>query len=541
MLRRPICRAIALLALAILGGTLGCPGKRRGPPPERFVPAAVRAAVVVPEAGRAAQELADLHATVSGFPGTSDLAAWRGALSAQLGFDPLDPEALADAGVDARGGAAAAFLDRPGPKGEPGIAALVVLPASDVPKIERLLARLAKDRVGATERAAEARGGVSPVTFRRPGAPAPSLTYVVVDSTVLLSTDPGGPALVAEAATLAPAASLAEAADWKLARAALGPRPSAIAWLPKGSRLLQGVWALADGAAVAVSTGMGRLQARLAMLLGGREASFRALAATGAAAAQVARLDPEAPLVARFDGDFETLGKKLVPIVSARSRAALAKRGVDLERDLFGLLAPGAALALQLPAHLSVTGLDMAATRADPLRAAQFEAILPLRPGVDPGPAIDRLARLVGPPRRSPDGTARVSTPSGEIAWLRDPTGARLLVAGGRPGRLDALAARAAGEGAGWKPPTPAAEAALQGGLGGAALDAPRLVAGVRELPDEAFGTGPSGFVMRSLVDRIVEPAARLAAISLRAELAPGAMVVELTVEARSGGGEASR
>jgi hypothetical protein len=65
-----------------------------------------------------------------------------------------------------------------------------------------------------------------------------------------------------------------------------------------------------------------------------------------------------------------------------------------------------------------------------------------------------------------------------------------------------------------------------------------KLVAAVRALPDEAFGTGPSGFVMRSLVERVVEPAARLAAISLHADLADGALVLGLEVEAGRGGEE---
>jgi hypothetical protein len=62
------------------------------------------------------------------------------------------------------------------------------------------------------------------------------------------------------------------------------------------------------------------------------------------------------------------------------------------------------------------------------------------------------------------------------------------------------------------------------------------VVAAVREMPEEAFGTGPSGFVMRSLVDRFLDPAARLSALSLRADLAQGALVLALEVEA--GGGE---
>ncbi len=131
-----------------------------------------------------------------------------------------------------------------------------------------------------------------------------------------------------------------------------------------------------------------------------------------------------------------------------------------------------------------------------------------------------------------------MQTASGEIAWKVDAARGQVVAAGGRPGRIDALLARLADGEPGWKAPTPAAEAALAGGLGGAALDAPRLVAAVRALPDEAFGGGPSGFVLRSIVERFVEPAARLAAISLRADLAEGALLLSLDVEGRAGAGE---
>jgi hypothetical protein len=531
VLRRPIRAALLAAALAILG----CEGGRRGPPPERFVAAAVKAALIVPETGRAAEELAALHASASGFPGAGELAGARGALAAQLGFDPLDRAALADAGVDPARGAALALLAR----GEAGSPSLVVLPAADVTKVERLLARIARDRLGATERSAEAFGGAAAVTFRRPGAPAPALTYAIVERTALLTTDPAGPALVKEAATLAPEASLAEAAGWKAARRALGDAVSAIAFVPRGSALLAGAWPLADGFALGLSAGSRRLLARAAVLLGEREPSFRALAGGGAAAPLVARLDPEAQLAARFDGDFGALGRKLAPSLGAARRAALARRGIDLERDLFGVLAPGGAAVLLVPPHLSLGGLTTRAAQADPLRAVEFEAVLPIRPGSDPGAAAERLARAFGPARRGPrgaDGIARLATPSGEIAWKVDRAAGRIVAAGGRPGRLDALLARLAGAGPGWKAPTREAEAVLSGGLGGAALDVGRLVAAVRALPDEAFGGGPSGFVMRSLVERVVEPAARIAAVSLRADLAEGALVLALAVEARAAG-----
>jgi hypothetical protein len=539
VLRRPLRRAVVLGGLAWLSALAlaACDGGRRGPPPERFVAAGARAAVIVPEVGHAATALAALHASVSGYPGAGDLAGARGALAAQLGFDPLDPVALADAGVDPRRGAAFALLDPPAGR-DAAPATLVVLPAKDGPKLERLLARLAGDRLGATERTPERQGGVSAVVFRRPGGGPAALSYVLSERTAVVSTHPAGPALVAAAVSLPAAASLAEHPGWKTARAALGEEVAAVAFAPAGSRLLDGLWAFKDGVALGLAAGSNRLSARVAMLLGAREPSFQALAADGHGAALVARLDPDAPLAARWDGDFAALGRKLVPLVGARDRARLQRHGVDLERDLFSVLAPGGAVALSLPARLSLGGLTAEAARSDPLRAVEFEAVLPLRPGPAAAAAGARLAKAAGAPRRprsGDDGVVRIKTPSGEIAWRLDAAAGRLVAAGGRPGRLDALLARLAGDGPGWTPATPAAKAALEGGLGGVALDAPRLVAAVRALPDEAFGSGPSGFVMRSIVERTIEPAARLAALSLRAELAPGVLRLDLEVEAAAG------
>jgi hypothetical protein len=537
VLRRPL-RSAAVLA--ILAAAAACGDGRRGPPPERFVAAGARAVLVVPDTGRAAVALAALHASVSGFPGAGELAGARGALAAQLGFDPLDPDALADAGVDPRRGAAVALVDAPAAfAGDGGPATLVVLPAADGPRLERLLARLARDRLGATERTAEPRGAVSAVVFRRPGAAPPALSYVLVERTALLTIHPSGPDLVAASAALPQPASLGDHGGWRTARAAIGDQAAAILFAPAGSKLLEGLWAFKDGVALGVSASAGRLGARLAMLLGAREPSFRALAGAGSGAALVARLDPAAPVAARWDGDFAALGAKLIPMIPAADRERLARRGVELQRDVFSLLAPGGAVTLSLPARLSLGGLTSDVARRDPLRAVAFEAAFPLRPGADAAAAGERLAKAAGAraPRgargRAPaDGIVRIRTASGEIAWKVDLDAGRVALAGGPPGRIDVLLARLADGEPGWKARTPTAEAALSGGLGGVALDAPRLVAAIRALPDDAFGGGPSGFVLRSLVERAIEPAARLAAVSLRAELAPGALRVDVDVEA---------
>lgn len=521
-MRRPLPAVAVSLAL----GLAGCRGRDAGPPPERFLPADVRAAVVVPEAGRAARQLAALHATLSEFPGATDLAAARGSLAAQLGLDPLDPAGLRDAGVEPRRGAALALLARPA-TGAAGGAPLLVLPVADQEKLEALLARLARERLGAELRALEPRGALTAVAFRRAAGEPPALTYLVVQRTVLVAPGPSGPELVTEAAGLAEDRSLARSATYAAAQRALGAGVAALAFAPPGSPLLGGRPALRDGLALGFSSDERALRARVAIPLGERAASLRELAGSGAAARLVERLAPGAALVVRWDGAPDALVRRLLPHLRPADRARLAARGVAPERDLPGLLGPGAAAAAWLSPALDLAGLGEDALRTDPLRLIRFEAVAPL---ADPARARALSERLAPARRgRGPRDAFRIPTPSGEIAWRVD--GERLLVAGGPPGALDELSARAAGAGAGWRAPTSAAGGALSGGLGGAVLDAQRLVASVRALPEDAFGTGPSGYVVRSVVDRFLDPAARLAALSVRAELAGEALVVGLEVE----------
>ena len=501
------------------------------------MPAEVRAALVLPEAGRAAKDLAALHGTLAGFPGAGDAAAVRGALSAQLGFDPLDAEALEQAGFDPRRGAALALLELPGqprPAEEPQV--LLVLPVGHAGEVEALLTRLSRDRLGAELRTTEQRGTAVVVTFRGQGGSAPAaLAYALVERYALVAAGPRGPEVVGRAATVAAEASLASLPAFAAARRALGGGDAALAFLPPRSAAALAP-ALRDGAALALSATDRRLHLRAAVLLGDRTASLAKLAGAGAAAKLAARLAPDSTLVARFDGDPAALGAWLLPLVPAREREALAARGLDLARDVFGVFSPGAALSVSLAPSFSLSALTWPVLALDPPRVVEVELLAPVKEGA--AEAMERWARYADParpPRAGPDGVTRVPTPSGELAWKLE--GGRLALAGGRPGRLEALLARAGGEGKGWEPPVAEAKAALSGGLGGLVLDVPRFTASVRALPPASFGTGPTGFVVRSVVDRFVEPASRLAAVSLRAELAEGALVLTLDVDARAPGG----
>jgi hypothetical protein len=527
---RSLPPAPALLAIiALVSGVLatGCgrcrPGAT-GAGPERFVPSDAPVVVIVPELARAAREAAALHRAASAFPGMAEVAGARAAVAAQLGLDPLDPQALEANGVDAdRGAAVAWLLPGPGAPDREGTQ-LLVLPVADAGKLDALLARLARERLGAGVRAEEDGAGRKVITFRvAAGAPA-ALAWSLAEGTALVVPGAGGPEAVAAAARRGREASLAGNAAWDRARRALGDDRAVILWAPPGSPAIPRDWPLHGGVAAGLTGSDARLRAVVAVLLGEREAQVRSLAAQrGGGAALASRVDPRAAVVARFDGDPATLGRLALPYLPARERARFAALGLDLQRDLFDQALPGAAGAISLNPGLRVATLSEAAFRAEPLRAIRFEAAARLRDPEAARAISARLARGGGPPWR-------IASSAGEFAWRID--GDRLAIVGGDPGDLDRFVARLDGDGGGYRPRSDAARGALDGGVGGAVLDPANLVAQARNLPSSAFGTGPSGFVLRSVIERVLEPAGRLTALSVRADLVEGALRVALEVEA---------
>jgi hypothetical protein len=477
--------------------------------------------VIVPGIAGAAADAGALLRAAASFPGAAALPQARAAIAAQLGFDPLDTAALERAGIDPSRGAALVLARGP---------LVLVLPVLDRGDLEDLVARLARDRGGATERFSERVDGVDVSVFGAPDrAPAAALAFR--DRTALLASGLRAQEAVAAAASLQPGLSLAESASYRALRRAVGDGFAALAFFPPGSFPLPYTDGAPSGAVAAAVAGSDvRLSIAFAALPpeGG---SFADLAAAAAVEGPLAALAPAAA-TASWNGDPGALARRLLPLVPVRDREWLGARGVDLQRDVFDLLGPGAAGAASLAPGAGLSALSGGALRADPLRLLRFEVVAPLRDATRAREVSARIARLTGsrPGLASKDGPTRyrVRTPSGEIAWAVDAERARLALSGGAPGGLDALLGRLAAA------PAPAGGAgAVAGGLGGLAVDVPRLVEGVRALPPEAFGEGPNAFVLRSLVDRFVAPAERLATASIRADLEGGALRLTVEVQAR--------
>ena len=521
------------LALALCLGAAGCGRKHPYPAPERYLPADAPLAVVVPALGAAVRQAGALYRTVAEAPPAAQLAEGYAAVKAQLGFDPLDPRGLEQAGVDPSGSAAFAA----------GVARtpLLVLPILDIARFDSTAARLARDRMGATERVAYQAKGVEIVVFRRSSASGAALAYAARGPHVLLAPGARGPDVLAEAATLPEERSLGKSPLWARGRAAVGDGYLVTALAPPGSPSLAAFRLARDGVALGVRASATSLGTRLALLLSPeREAFWKSLVAEPSASAsspEVSRLSPEAALLFRWGGDPVGGFRRAEPLLPPDLVRSLAAAHLDPERDLLAALAPGAVLSLAVAPTFTVTEFSSPhfdVRRADPFRLLELEAVLHLR---EPAAVPALLGRLAKAGRR----LGVQVTPKGSSAWTIGwgkarlgvgVSGGRLFVAGPAD-RLPALAGRAGG--AGYRAPTEAAGAALAAGMGGAVVDVDHLVRSIEALPEEAYGSGPSAVVMRSLVARYLEPASALATVSLRLDLAPGAALLDLEVVGREG------
>jgi hypothetical protein len=522
-MRRRRGRALLLL-LAALAGCGRC-GTRSAAPVERHLPAG-SAVILAPRLGDASADLAALATTLGRFPIAAGVRDRRAAIAAQLGFDPLDARGLEAAGLDPDGAAALART----PAGW-----IAALPARDPDRLHETLARLARDRLGAALRVAAPLDGVPVVSFATAAGAPPSLSYALVGGVALLGQGPGGPAAISRAARLGEPDSLAASGPWKTARAALPRRAAVVAFAPPGAWPATALAPLRDGAAAALSARDASLELTAAVLLPpARLDAWRAVAGSGEedGAADLQRLPRDAFLAARFGGDPAALTARLLAWVPGEERAALA----EVERELAAALAPGAAFSLSLAPTFDFTAFSRGrgpTVAAAPFRFVHLAAVARVRDEAAGRRLLDALARAA-----PALGLAAEAGEPGALALARGEAearlalrGDRLLVAGGA-GRLEELE-RLAGGGRGFAAPTEAAADLAAGGFAAAVLDPGALVRGARALPEAAFGAGPDKFVMRSVADRVLDPASRIEAAALRIELTEGAARIAVRAGAR--------
>jgi hypothetical protein len=520
--RRPLSPPLARVALLtlLLAGCGRCSPRPTGAPPERWVPADASGALVVAELGEVQRQASALYATLLALPGGGDLSLLRTGLGAQLGFDPFEPAALESVGIDPRRGLAVAELTpgaglEPGQPGQP----LIVLPVADEAKLRALVARLARDRLGAGEQGLENANGKAIDVWRRAAGEPALVALAVIEGTALLSAGASGPAAVRAALAVEPALSLAQSPGWQRARAAVGQGLPALFYLPAGAPPLQG-GPFPDGAVVGVSAGARSLQVVLAGLLGAQESRLRPLAGPGPGRAGPSALDPDTVLAVRLSASPAAL-LDLLPGDPLDGR-------VPGLRDLAGLVEPGLDLGISLSPRADLAGAIASRGAIDPFQVVRFEVAGTVKDPAACAARFDALARELG--GEAKPGRWRLGDGPIQVTWAL--SGSALAVAGGPAGGLEPLLARVEKRQPGLSPPARAAEA-LAGGLFGAVLSGDALAKGLKALPPEAFGTGPDAVVARSLAEKLAASAGQGGVLTLRADLPAGAL--RLALEATLG------
>jgi hypothetical protein len=514
----------ALLAVLLLaGGCSRCGAPAAGPPVERWVPSSVAGVVLVPRLGEAARQAAALHGTLASLPGQYELQGARGALAAQLSFDPLDPASMSGAGLDPERGLAVAELARPGDDqaGQP----LLVVAVGDAARFSTVVDRLARERLGAGERGLENANGKPVEVWRRAAGEPALLAATAVEGCALVSAGPDGPAAVKAALALDPSLSLAQSPAWQRARAALGDAAPVLVFVPPGAVAVPGSPA-ADGLAAGLSATARSVRLVAVALLGAGEPRFRPLAGPGPGRGGATSLEPATVLAARISASPAAALALLAP------RPAAGQQPDALQRLAGALALPALAEALEPPIEVGLAlapDADVGAALAapgelEPLRLFHAELAAGVKAGARLEPVLDELAKAAGGAGKG--GRWRIPAGKAEVAVAL--AGQRLLVAAGPAGRIEPLVAR--GAGLGWKAPTPAAAEALAGGLGGLVLDGANLVKAVKALPPEAFGSGPDAVVARSLAEKLTAPGTG-GTVSLRADLPAGALRLTVEVE----------
>lgn len=489
----PARRLVATAAALLLAG---CPRERNAGSAEELLPDAAQGALVTAPLSGTAQNVSALLQRAARLPGGDQLASWRKAVTAQLGFDPLTRDGQLAAGLDPDRAAALVLL----PGAAPGW--IAALPLTKPDAFAQTVERLLRQRAGLVDRQDEARGKTRIALYSRDGR-RDRVAFAVVRGYGILARGDDPAAAVAAAAERTRAASLAQDERLAVARQRLGGQDLTIV-APAGSGLLQRLSArpLPGDLDIGVTSTSAGISSKLFFQTPAERARRLKASLPGGGGNLVRFLPAEAPLVARIGlqpADAVREAKRFPEIAELS-----AQLGDEVSKEIAAALLPGAALSIDLAPRANLAALvDFGVTdwqRHSPLEIFQVVALAPVgdRPRLER--ALESAARALGHvgARATRSGSGwQVRYPGGEGPrfGVRDLGGKPVayLVGGG-------IAPEQLGEGPQRAPMVEQdAGASVQ-------IDFGKLAAHVGSLPESSYGSGPQAYVARSVAAQVLEP-----------------------------------
>lgn len=530
MLRRP--SSWLLLLLLVFAGCSRCGDKQAGTKkeasPARFLPRSAQASLVVPDLGTLGEKLArfqnlKLANFLAQLQNAQTAESFVSSVMRQVGVDLRSRQAMETAGIAPSRGAGVAFLA--------GGQAVSVLGVKDAKVLTETFAKLARERLGASERAEQKTAGGPLVTFSRPGTPEPALGLLFTDDYVLL----GSGASVAQLsgyATLAPDQSLAQDEGLAAALKRLPSERDFYVFLPGGTGQI-----VPPGTTQAVTVA-GALSERSVSLRmdapwPGMQSSLEAL--TPQSAPDLTGYLPEDSfLFLRYRGDPQKLGDVWPYMVGTQVTRAVEATGFDMKAEVLERLKPGvvAGVALAPTVQLGAGMPALDPRRTNPFRfvhlvvvgegkdAAGLQAMLEKIP-----PVAQRFGAEVKPEDVNGQRLYLTSYRQGEGAHFAA-VGNKVVLAAPRS-RLESMLPRLSAA-AGKATVAEDLQGALQEPVLAVVLDLRRLSDAVKALPSEAWGIG--GFAIKATTIRWLEALDDLRAVTMGLSEKDKAVQAELTL-----------
>ena len=522
-----------LLVLLVFAGCSRCGDKQALPgakvtDPARFLPRGAQAALVVPDLGALGERLArfqnlKLANFVAQLQNAESAEAFVSSITRQLGVDLRSRQAMEAAGIDPARGAGAAFLG--------GDKAFSVLGVKDEKTLADTFARLARDRLGASERAEQKVPGGTLVTFSRPGSQQPAMGLLFSGGYALLGAGAMVPQLSGYA-TLAAEQSLAQEPLLTASLKRLPAERDFYAFLPGGigflvpagttqSVTLTGV--LSERAVtVRLDTPWPDTQASLAALVPQQSPEL------------LGYLPEDTVFVARFRGDPSQLGGIWPYLVGPYVTRAVQQSGFDLKGELLDKLKPGlvagVALAPTVQLGAGLPSLDL--RRTNPFRFVHMVVVGETKDATGLPATLEKVPAIA----QGFGAEVKPTDVNGQRVYLtsyRQGEGAHFATVGEKvvlaapQSRLEAALPKLKGP-AGTNPVAEDLRKAVDGPVLGAVLDLRRLSDAVKALPSEAWGIG--GFAIKATTVRWLEATDDLRAVTLGLSEKEKALQADLTL-----------